>query len=600
MVDPRIYRVGLAVVAVAVIIFGFSLQTEPSGVTSVLPPGQFFSGAAQAVQALAAEYPSRAPGSPGDAGVASWFNDQLQSSPDAFNITDSSFAARTGAGTQALTTIAATRTGLTPGTIVVVAARDATGTTNEAALSGTVVLADLAHALAGETLSRTVMLVSTSGTVGTAGAAALARSLAGQSVDAVIVLGDLAGKDIRQPVVVPWSSTDAVAPALLRQTLGSLVHAQTGIEATGPDLPSQLAHLAFPFSPTAQAPFNAAGIPAVTVSVSGDRLPSASETLALGHLSDFGNAILQTVDALQTTSGVPVPSATLTFSGHVVPLWAIRLLVLALILPVAATTVDALARARRRGHSLRRWIAWVLAGAVPFLVGFVVLVLARIAGALRAPVGAVGAAGIPIGLRGWLILGVTVVLVAAAFYLLRPVCVRFAAGIGGGSAAARRASTPAIDGAAVGLTAVMCALALVLWVVNPFAALLLVPALHLWMWLAEPRVHTHRALVVVMVVAGLVAPLLVCAYYATALGLSPVALIWSGALYVGGGGLSLAADVYWSLVLGALASALVIAIRVAPARAAATTASGASVRGPSNYAGPGSLGGTESALRVRR
>jgi hypothetical protein len=309
------------------------------------------------------------------------------------------------------------------------------------------------------------------------------------------------------------------------------------------------------------------------------------------------NAFLQAVDALENSPKVPAPSTYLTLSGHVVPLWAIRLLVLALIFPVVATTTDALARARRRGHSLRRWIAWVLAGAIPFLVGFAVLVLARVAGALRAPVGAVGAGGIAIGLRGWLVLGVTVVLVIAAFYLLRPVCVRFAAALGGRPEGGRRPSTPAIDGAAVGLTVVMSALALVLWVVNPFAALLLVPALHLWMWLAEPRVHTHRAVVVTMVIAGLIAPLLVCAYYAIALGLSPVALIWSGALYVGGGGLSLEADVYWSLVLGALASALVIAIRVAPARLAAASASGGSLRGPANYAGPGSLGGTESALR---
>ena len=37
-------------------------------------------------------------------------------------------------------------------------------------------------------------------------------------------------------------------------------------------------------------------------------------------------------------------------SGKLVPLWAVRLLVLALILPVAATTLDAAARTRRRGH----------------------------------------------------------------------------------------------------------------------------------------------------------------------------------------------------------------------------------------------------------
>ena len=52
---------------------------------------------------------------------------------------------------------------------------------------------DLARALSGETLNRSVMLVSTSGQIGAAGATQLAQSLVGQQVDAVIVLGDLAG-----------------------------------------------------------------------------------------------------------------------------------------------------------------------------------------------------------------------------------------------------------------------------------------------------------------------------------------------------------------------------------------------------------------------
>ncbi len=60
-------------------------------------------------------------------------------------------------------------------------------------MSGTAVLLGLERVLSGETLNRSVLLISTSGQIGAAGATQIARSLSGQPVDAVIVLGDLAG-----------------------------------------------------------------------------------------------------------------------------------------------------------------------------------------------------------------------------------------------------------------------------------------------------------------------------------------------------------------------------------------------------------------------
>jgi hypothetical protein len=87
----------------------------------------------------------------------------------------------------------------------------------------------------------------------------------------------------------------------------------------------------------------------------------------------------------------------------------------------------------------------------------------------------------------------------------------------------------------------------------------------------------------------------VLAYYMHGLGLSPLGAAWSGLLWVAGRGLSPLATVFWSLALGTFVSALVLAVRTlrtAPAPAPVVT-----VRGPATYAGPGSLGGTESALR---
>ena len=336
------------------------------------------------------------------------------------------FAAQTASGSRVLETVTATRPGLSSGTVVVVSHRDATGSPAVADLSGTAVLLDLERALSSETLHRSVMLVSTSGQLGAAGATQLAQSLEGQPVDAVILLGDLAGRTARNPVVVPWSSRTELAPPMLRKTLATFVASQAGIRSPDSGLGGQFVRLAFPFAITEQAPFNAAGIPAVLLSMSGDR-PTAADA-ALGprdRIANLGTAVLQTVNAVDTGTSIASPSAYLELSGKMVPLWAVRLLVLALMLPVLATTVDAIARTRRRGHAVMRWVGWVLAGVLPFVVGLAVLLVARAAGALSAkPPGAVGADAVPITAGDAAVMLLVLAVVVACFFLIRPWCLR--------------------------------------------------------------------------------------------------------------------------------------------------------------------------------
>ena len=70
MVDPRIYRAFLVLVAFAVIIFGFSLQNSPHGLGTSIAPGDFFADAQATTKTLASEYPDRSPGSQGDQKLA--------------------------------------------------------------------------------------------------------------------------------------------------------------------------------------------------------------------------------------------------------------------------------------------------------------------------------------------------------------------------------------------------------------------------------------------------------------------------------------------------------------------------------------------------
>jgi hypothetical protein len=593
MVDPRIYRAGLALVAVAVIIFGFSFKSAPGGDTTTLAPGQFFAGAYTTMTKLAHAYPERVPGSAGDQDLAQKLRMRLRQI-GGFKVSTDSFSARTATGNQELENVIASRSGLDSGSLVIVSQRDGTAEPAAAELSGTAVMLGLARALSGETLNRSVMLVSTSGSVGAAGARRLAASLTDGQADAVIVLGDLASATARNPIIVPWSSADVLAPPQLRTTLATYLAKEAGLHAGSTAVGGQLAQFAFPIAPTAQAPFNDRGIPAVTVSLSGERLAAAGAHLGSPRaLAAIGNALLETVNALAPAPAVPAPSNYLQISGKVVPAWAARLLVLALILPVAAATLDALARARRRRHSVMRWIGWVLAGAVPFVLGLVLLLIVGHAGILSAaPRGAV-AGGVSATGGDVATLLVVTALVVVAFFILRPLCLRMLAGMGGDE---RRPEGAPADAAGVALSLVMCSLTLIVWLLNPFAALLLVPALHLWLWLAQPGVRAHRVAVVLLMLLALVPAGLVVYYYWQALGLSLGGLIWDGALLVAGGGMSLVAALYWSLALGCLASAWVLGLRALRTSTQASEPP-VTVRGPSTYAGPGSLGGTKSALR---
>jgi hypothetical protein len=590
MVDPRIYRGLLVLVAFAVIVFGFSLASPPPSLSTTIAPGPFFGSTDSIMQTLAELYPDRAPGSIGDQRAAAYVAAQLQAA-GGFSVRTQTFSASTAAGQRSLEDVVATRPGLGSGTVVVISHRDSFGS-GAADLSGTAVLLELARALSGETLDRSVTLISTSGQIGTAGAAQLAGSLAGQSVDGVVVLGDLASRRTVNPMVVPWSDTDLLAPPLLTGTLAKYVAAESGLGNHSSGIAGQVARLAFPFAITEQAPFAAAGIPAVLLSVVGDRPSGGRSGTVPGRAGSLGAAVLQTVNALDHGQSLGAPVAYLTISGKLVPLWAVQLLGLALILPVAAATLDAVARTRRRGHTLARWVGWVLTGAVPFVIGLAALLIARGAGLLSfTPPGAV--AGVPMTGGDLAVLLVVLGLVVASFLFLRPRCLRLLAQKLPESG--RRPETPAADAAAVALSAVLCLLAVIVWALNPFAALLLVPALHMWLWLAQPGARARRWAMALLLAGGVAPIALVLFYYANAYQLSVSGLVWSLAL-LPGGAMSLVSALGWALALGCVASALIIGLRAL--RAGAVMAEQpVTVRGPASYAGPGSLGGTQSALR---
>ena len=520
-------------------------------------------------------------------------------------------------GRRTIETVTGTLAGTTPGTIVVVAHRDSVhsgATGSPAELSGTAVLLELARDLAAQTQQRTVVLASTSASVGAAGAQQLARTLPGQ-IDAVIVLGDTAGVEIRSPIVVPWSDSQLLAPTVLRNTVAAAISEQANVDPTDESLGGQFLHLAFPLAATEQRPFADSGDPAVLVSTSGARVPAPEEPTSQAQIMGFGRAVLQAVTALGGAPEVPPPSSYLSMHGDVIPAWAVRLLVLALIVPVLLATIDGLARARRRGYRIVRWIFWVLTACLPFALAALAVVGLRVTGVIEAaPPGPVGGDAITLPGRAVAILVGLACLIVAAFALRWALGRRFWSPQQAEGAApdappadgelvngrARRHRTPvggdpASPGAAAAFLLVMCAATLAMWVENPFAAALVIPALHLWMWIVAPERRLRAPWAVLLFLLGLVPAALAAYYYADVLGLGAATGAWNAVLMLAGGDVSLMAALEWSVVLGCVVSLALMIVRIArqprPAEAPVTT------RGPITYAGPGSLGATGSALR---
>src|SRR5581483_7700782 len=201
MLDPRIYRASLIAIALGVFVLAFSLISQNGPLGTTLAP-EAFNGqnAYSTMVSLADQYPNRRPGSTGDDDVATYVAVRLKRS--GFNVSTRWSRANTADGKRTIETVIGTRAGLSSGSVVVVAHRDALSSPATADLSGTAVMLELARVLSGETQHRSIVLVSTSGSAGQAGATQLARSL-GTPVDAVIALGDLAGKRVHEPVVVP-------------------------------------------------------------------------------------------------------------------------------------------------------------------------------------------------------------------------------------------------------------------------------------------------------------------------------------------------------------------------------------------------------------
>jgi hypothetical protein len=598
MINWRLYRAAFVPFLLALAIAAFSLGSRPAPLTSTLAPDAFEGAPAYAqLQALAKRFPDRRPGSPGDERLAEYVAGALRelgnASGGGFSVHVHRASAQTVEGERTLSTVVAERPGSTgESPIVVVAHRDAVARGAVAELSGTAALLELARVFASRETKRPIVIASTSGGSGGAGGASQLISGLHGPVDAAIVLGDVGSSRLRMPVAIPFSDGRGSAPLQLQRTVSDAIATEVGVNPGAPSTLGQLAHLAFPFAVGEQGPLNAAGVPSMLIQASGERGPAASgmQAVSAEHLEGFGRAALHAVDALDSAPDVSREMQTsLLLAKQTMPAWVLRLLVFTLLLAPLIAVADGLARLRRRRIPVGHWVLWSLSCALPF---FVCALLAYALGWL----GIVGAAPAQPVLPSALPFDATAAIAVVA------VALTFALAWVGWAALVRRLRWDARpDSQATGIAMLLVAVPLVtvVWVANPLAALVAVPALHLWLLLASPEVRPRRPAALALVALGLLPLLLLIGFYAHQLGLGPGDVVWMALLLVAGGHVGFGAALVWSVALGCAAVAAMLATGTRQQLEGPQFADGfeVTIRGPMSYAGPGSLGGTESALR---
>ncbi|WP_354699598.1 hypothetical protein DSM112329_05319 [Paraconexibacter sp. AEG42_29] len=605
MLDPRIYRASFLPVLLALLVVAFALQDRPRPIGSTLAPDAFGGRAAGALlDELAIDFPDRRPGSLDDEALARRVAGSLRRSlqpagsaaPDPIVKITRVRGAQTIDGRRDLTNVVATRPGRPGAGIVIVAHRDAASRVAKAELSGTAAMLTLAQIIGRGRLRRTVTFVSTSGGSGGAAGARAAVADLPDNISAVLVLGDMASANTSRPLVIPYSSGNGVAPMQLRRTIESALRAEARVDPGGARAVVQWARQAFPLTVGEQGAFGEVGLPAVLLSASGERGPPGNAPISRARLEGFGRAALRSINALNngpTIGGGPEPS--LQIARKVLSGRSIRLLGGALLIPVLLVSIDGFARARRRREPVGRRLAWVGATVLPFLLTALAAVVLALVGLVDpAPEMAVPAGALPpdgAALAASIALFLVFVL---GWLLVRPLVLKLsgvADGLGSDTAAP-----------AIATLIVLCLLAVVVWVLNPFAAVLLAPALHLWMLAITPDWRWPRPVRLLAVLAGVVPFALVAVLDAGALGYSLKDGAWQAVLLVAGGDVGPVTWVLWSAIAGCATCAAIVALNpsqrpVDRGRPGAMPEQSGSIRGPGGYVGPGSLGAVGSGTR---
>lgn len=502
----------------------FSLVSRPQSLTLETSPEPFDDAAAAlGTQRFLDAAPGRVPGSDGDAAAAAYMKQQFQELEGGMLLTDA-FEARYERRDVELENVLFTLTGETDELVVVTAPRDCpAGSCAASSASASAALIELARAMSRTHHRKTMLFVSTDGSAaGAAGAKRLAEYLEDRPVTGVIVLWQPGAPEPRERHVVPWSTSTRATSIQLVQSAREAVEREFHVDnpplrGTG----SELVRLAVPAGLGEQAPMIAAGLDAIALAGAGEhRLsPEEDERFSRETLGMMGRAALTLMRALDDAPAelVSGPRSRVPLSGKLVPGWALALLAFTLLVPLIAAAVESSARIRRRRGPLGAALIWVASRCLPFVAAFFFAYLLTFLRLIPAPAFPFDPALWPIDFKAvlacLLLMAITVAVQILLDEKLKP----------------PRSGEAVI--AAVGVAAAVGGL--VAWLVNPYLALVAIPALHLLCWAVSPSLP--KAVRLVLPLLALLIAVAVLDALGRQLGVGFATAIWQALLMFTGG-----------------------------------------------------------------
>ncbi len=410
----------------------------------------------------------------------------------------------------------------------------------------------------------------------------------------MLVLGDLASREWHKPWVVPWSNGRDNPPIALKRTVEAAARQETGTDPGGSRASAQWSRRALPLTVSEQGEVNRAGLPAVLLQISGERGPAPNAPISREQFTRMGRSALRSVLALDGAGRGAGRAAFanetdgIVTARNLLPTWSVRLIVLCLLLPALLAALDAYFRARRHHLNAGVWVAWVLAAGLVVPVAWAWLRILGITGALPAPRGPVLPADLPLTAAQAAALASTalaIVLGVLIARLLEPRRTQGAREPGG----RRGRAPPSASSSARSRSSSGCSTR------TPRRCSCRPPTCGCSS--APRRRGCAGSGAGSRSGPGLVLPLAVLVAEMDALRIGPFSLARLWLLATAGGHVS----AWSSLAVGAVAGCVAALVRVLLARrhlaAVAPPDERPRTRGPASYAGPGSLGGTESALR---
>ena len=496
-------------VGLPLLIVAFSVERPAALPPPNLPPTFDGAAAMSLSEELSRLYPDRAPGTAGSLGATRWLIDKMRlygfkPQVDGFDATIP------GRGRVLLRNVLFTAGPQDADAIVVMAHRDDSGLgagANDNA-SGTAALIELARGYATPAGTATqpigpqhrlIFLSTDGGAFGGLGAARFAQHYPDRNrVLAVVNLDSIGGKG-KPRLEVAADQPRSPAPVLVESAAARLTE-QSGTAPGRTSALGQLTDLAFPFSLYEQAPLVGRGIPAITITTSGNRPPASfgdtPERLHRKQVTDIGRASQALLGSLD--EGIELARGTHSYvylGGRLVRGWAIEFALVAMLLPFVVVTVDLFARCRRRkipvAPALRAYRSrvgfWLWVGAMFLFLGLIGVWPGGGPHPINPETNPAG---------NWPALGLILLVVLAVPGWL----------VSRSRLAPRKPAT--VEQELAGHTAAMLALGVVALLVvatNAFALLFLLPSLHIWLWLPQVRDRGPGARIALLV-AGLIGP----------------------------------------------------------------------------------------------